>query len=254
VDSSTKQLKIKNDKLSETLRFERDMFDILGHELRTPLTTVRNAVFLNEKLLNDSTNSINIEKIKQYNDTALRNSQKEIELLNTLLSATKIDNNKLELKTGRVDLVDIVKNSFADFKKKAQDKGLNLILTKPEKAIVFADSSRTHEITDNLIDNAIKYTSDGNIEVIIKPLKNNVVFSVKDSGKGIPKKCIPHLGKKFYRVDNYVDSSSNFNIVRPGGTGLGLYVTFGLAKAMNCRMKVKSIENKGSDFSVYFPK
>ena len=251
IDFATTQLKNKNEKLTETLRFERDMFDILGHELRTPLSIARNAIYINEDLLNVS--SPNIAKIREYNSTALRNSQKEINLINTLLSATKIDNNKLDLNPDKIDLVDIVQNSLADFQNKATEKGLKIVLNTPKKALVFADTSRTHEITDNLIDNAIKYTSGGVIQISIKPFNNKVVFSVKDSGKGIPKKCIPNLGKKFYRVDNYVDSNSNFNIVRPGGTGLGLFVTYGLAKAMNCKINVLSAENHGSKFSVSFP-
>ena len=146
-----------------------------------------------------------------------------------------------------------MENSLSEFQSKAKNKGLNLTIEKPSKAIIFADNSRTHEITDNLIDNAIKYTDKGDIKISIKLYKKNVVFEVADSGKGIPKKYIPNLGKKFYRVDNYVDSSKNFNIVRPGGTGLGLYVTYGLAKAMNAQVHVSSEENKGSKFSVSFP-
>ena len=97
IKTAIKKLEVKNIKLAETLRFERDMFDILGHELRTPLSIARNAIYINESLLKEPDK--NLLKIQEYNSTALRNSEKEIELLNTLLSATKIDNNKLELKT-----------------------------------------------------------------------------------------------------------------------------------------------------------
>lgn len=83
-----------------------------------------------------------------------------------------------------------------------------------------------------------------------------VKFSVIDTGEGIPKEDIPNLGKKFFRSRMYLDSSSdnNMKVVRPGGTGIGLYVVFNLVKMMSGRVEIQSEVNKGSTFSVYLPK
>lgn len=256
VKQATAQLRANNEKLRETLRFERDMSDILGHELRTPLSIARNAIFLTNKYLN--LEEPDLLKAKNYCSTALKNTQKEVELLNTLLTSTKIDNNKLEIHLSEVNIADIIKNSIYEFENKAKKKGLNLIRRIPNKCFVETDKARFQEITDNLIENAIKYTDKGFVEIKLKILKTNILFIVKDSGKGIPKKHIKNLGKKFYRVDNYIKKESNSNsqidIVRPGGTGLGLYVTFSLIKALQGSIKIKSDEGKGSIFKVSIPK
>ncbi len=81
-----------------------------------------------------------------------------------------------------------------------------------------------------------------------------LLLSVTDTGQGIPASEIPNLGRKFYRVNNYVRGSKNSNdrIIRPGGTGLGLYVTFALVKAMGGEIDVQSKLGFGSTFSASF--
>jgi signal transduction histidine kinase len=238
------------------------MFDIMGHELRTPLSIARNAIFLTNKFLHSK--DFEIEKARNYSATALKHTQKEMDLLNTLLTATKIDNNRLELHPVEINIVEIINNSLLEFKRKAKEKGLDLIINIPKESIVWVDKARTQEIIDNLIDNAIKYTDKGFVEIILRDFKSKVSFSVTDSGKGIPKRHIKHLGKKFYRVDNYVnkvdknhkdlENHTHLDVVRPGGTGLGLYVTFCLIREMNGTIKITSAENKGTTFAITIPK
>jgi signal transduction histidine kinase len=179
-----------------------------------------------------------------------------VDLLNTLLTATKIDNNKLELLPSKVDVVEVINNSLLEFRGRAKMKGLELINDIPAESILWVDKARLQEIIDNLIDNAIKYTDKGFVEITLKDLKTKVIFSVTDSGKGIPEKYIKSLGKKFYRVDNYVNKmkESHIDVVRPGGTGLGLYVTFSLIKVMGGTIEITSKEGEGSCFKVSLPK
>ena len=253
VKQATSQLKVNNEKLKETLRFERDMFDIIGHELRTPLSIARNAIFLTNKYLN--LKDFEPERARIYSATALKHTQKEVDLLNTLLTATKLENNKLELLPSKVNVVEVINNSLLEFKGTAREKELEIIKDIPAESIIWIDKARLQEIIDNLIDNAIKYTDKGFVEIALKDLKTKVIFSVSDSGKGIPEKHIKSLGKKFYRVDNYVNKvGGNVDIVRPGGTGLGLYITFSLIKAMNGKIEITSRTGKGSCFKVSLPK
>jgi signal transduction histidine kinase len=229
------------------------MFDIIGHELRTPLSIARNAIFLTNKYLN--LKDFEPEKARIYSATALKHTQKEVDLLNTLLTATKIDNNKLELLPSKVNVVEVINNSLLEFKGRAKEKDLEVIKDIPAESILWVDKARLQEIIDNLIDNAIKYTDKGFVEITLKDLKTKVIFSVSDSGKGIPKRYIKSLGKKFYRVDNYVNKvESHVDIVRPGGTGLGLYITFCLIKVMGGTIEITSEEGKGSCFKVELPK
>jgi len=132
----------------------------------------------------------------------------------------------------------------------AKQRGLECInKTDPNTPFVYADRTRVVEVLNNLISNAIKYTLKGGVTVSTKYDDNFVVVTIEDTGKGIPQDKIPSLGGKFFRIDNYLGSE----IVRPGGTGLGLYITFGLVKLMGGQMSVKSEVGKSSTFEFSLP-
>ncbi len=255
VDDQTKELQEKYEQLEELSRKERDMLDILGHELRTPLSIARNAIdFL---ITLRKAGKLTTETTGKYTDMAQEHIYREIKLLETMLSATKVDNDKLSLTFEKVDLIDVINDSFEGLSGKAKKKGLQLSFEPITGVFSYCDRVRAQEIIDNLVDNAIKYTDSGFVKVRIEEVENFYKISIIDSGKGIPSKDLPNLGKKFFRVDNYVKNQANKNdieIVRPGGTGLGLYVTFELARAMGGDVIVESMEGKGSTFSVLFLK
>ncbi|NLZ24712.1 hypothetical protein GX888_03155, partial [Candidatus Dojkabacteria bacterium] len=115
---------------------------------------------------------------------------------------------------------------------------------------VYADRVRVAEILNNLISNAVKYTKQGTIIVSAEASNSNIRISVKDTGVGISKEDLDRIGEKFFRVGHYLES----DIVRPGGTGLGLYITFKLARLMGGDIKVKSQVNKGTTFTLTLPK
>lgn len=252
IDAATALLRVKNIKLAENLRFERDMLDILGHELRTPLSIARNAVVMTKDMLEQK--PLPTQRLKEYNVMAVENVVREIDLLETLLSATKIDNNRLQMLFDKVDLLDVVEDSLTGLREKANHKGLILSFKKPAESFVYADRTRIQEISDNLIDNAIKYTDKGRVDISIRTEGGLTYLSVKDTGHGIPKDELPSIGKKFYRVDNYLKSSkdSDLKVIRAGGTGLGLYVTYSLAKAMGGKVSLESKVGEGSTFTVSF--
>jgi len=133
----------------------------------------------------------------------------------------------------------------------------------PEVPIeVFGDRIRLPEVVDNLLSNAVKYTQKGYVELTIDSDTDDkfIIVKVKDSGPGMPKEAIPHLGTKFFRVQQHLEKvhkdveKGSTQIVRPGGTGLGLYVTFGLVKMMNGSVTVESELGKGSTFTIKIPK
>lgn len=254
VISNLLALSIVNERLmGETVRKERDMLDILGHELRTPLTIGRNAV-LSLKQFKIS-GQLSDELLHTYLKIAEDNLAREVRLLETMLSTTKIDNDSLKLVNTKVNLTEVINDSIEAFKPKSTDKGLDIELQLENNLFVYGDRVRVQEIVDNLIDNAIKYTDNGKIIIRTYKNKENIFCSVEDTGSGISEKDIPHLGKKFYRVKTYLQSSleSGTKIVRPGGTGLGLYVTYGLVKSMKGKIKVESLVNQGSKFIFYLP-
>src|SRR5260221_1262318 len=181
---------------------------------------------------------------------------REKKILETVLSSTRIENDRLQTVFTKVDCIDVVKDTLAANSEDAKHKNLDL-KTEISKESLFAWAGRDQakEILDNLVSNAVKYKQKGSIVIKLEDANDFVEFSVTDTGEGIPADEIPNLGKKFHRINMYVPSTDKeHQTIRPGGTGIGLYVVFGLVKIMNGRIEVKSKIGEGSTFIVYLPK
>lgn len=255
VELQTKELKEKVKLLEEASRKENDMIDIMGHELRTPATVIKlNVDFLHrftDKLPTDRESFLKyVSRIKDAVDT-------EIKLINTLLTSAKLAGDKIELNREKVNVFKEIDMALHAEEEEAKGKDLQLINNLIEKdSFVFADHARVAEIFYNLISNAVRYTEKGSVTIDSNEENGFIKVMIKDTGRGISKSDLPKLGTKFFRTKTYIESKSgdNFDIVRPGGTGLGLYVTFGLARKMGGRVEVDSEVGKGSTFSVFLPK
>lgn len=256
VKKATKELTLKNVELEESLRKERDMLDILGHELRTPLSTSRNSLEMLD--IYKKQGKLDEAKLNHHLDIAKENLTREIKILETILSSSRIDNSRLQLNYEEVDANDVVEDSISSYKEQAEKKGLILKTILPnDRVYCYGDRAATQQIVDNLVSNAIKYTQKGAVTVELKLEAETVVFTVSDTGEGIPAEEIPNLGKKFYRINPYLKSEGKIGgrqIVRPGGTGIGLYVVFKLTGMMNGTVNVSSEVGKGSAFTIKLPR
>lgn len=256
IDYATTELTSKNQQLEEALRKERDMLDILGHELRTPLSTSRNS--LNIIDIYKKQGKLDEANLNHHLDIAKENLTREIKILETILSSSRIDNSRLQLNNEEVEANDVIEDSVLSYKEQAEKKGLEIRTVLPtDKIYCYGDRSATQQIIDNLVSNAIKYTQKGSVTLETKLEGENVVFAVSDTGEGIPAEEIPNLGKKFYRINPYLESEGKIGdrqIVRPGGTGIGLYVVFKLVTMMNGTVNVTSEVGKGSTFTIKLPR
>jgi len=250
VDEQTKELQIRVEQLQEARRKERDMVDIMGHELRTPATIVK----LNASLLEKYIDS-NPADFKKYVDRIKDSIENEIKLINTLLTSAKLEGNRVEISNESVDIKYEIEMVLHRYELDAQSKGIILInQVLPDTPNIFADKVRTIEIIDNLVGNAVKYTKQGSVTIQTEYDDENVKVSVIDTGDGISQEEIVKLGQKFHRVDNYTGNGGDVEIVRPGGTGLGLFVVFGLVKLMHGKIWVESEVGKGSKFIFTLPR
>jgi signal transduction histidine kinase len=256
IEEATTELKKKNLELADALRKERDMLDILGHELRTPIGTARNALFMLKVLLKKE--KLTNKTVDKYLKIASDSVNREIKILESILSSAKIENDRLDLTFEEVNIKEVIDNSFNAYKIEAEKKELKLKVDLPakQKLSVYGDRTGVQQIMDNLVSNAIKYTQRGSVVIFAKKNSDNVIFGTVDTGEGIHKSEIKNLGKKFYRINPYLHSEGkieNRNIIRPGGTGIGLYVVFNLVKNMNGKIEVESELGKGSTFKVSLP-
>jgi two-component system sensor histidine kinase VicK len=231
------------------------MVDVMGHELRTPITIVRNALLVLKSKLKEG-EKLTPRQVLGYVEKSIESTRREITLVETLLSATKIESNRVQLLLTKTDMVDVINDSMEAHKQSAIEKKLKVIYQRPKKDYwAYADRTRTQEIMDNFFSNAVKYTPKGSITITIDQDKRFVSISVKDTGAGIHSSDLKHLGKKFYRAKQYLNNKNGTDnkVVRPGGTGLGLYVSFNLIRIMHGKITIKSKLGQGSTFTMSLP-
>ena len=259
VDEQTKDLKNKINQLKEARRRERDIVDIMGHELRTPMTVIQNYHELMGRLIdkNKFKSKSAFKKYQEYMDIIGLNIQKEISLINVLLDSAKLESGQMELNKEPVDILDLIDDAILCHKGDAKSKDLYIKYLKPKShnfPKIYADKIRVHEILDNLISNAIKYTNQGGLEIKVDSIKDYVRIIFSDTGIGMEEKDLKNIGKKFYRSNQYLtDKNDKVHSERPSGTGLGLFVTFNLIKTHGGKVKVSSKLGKGSVFTVTLP-
>jgi len=257
VDAQTKELQIKVEQLQEARKKENDMIDIMGHELRTPATIVKLNAQLLEKFAGDIDSDP--EAYKRYVNRIKMAVDNEIKLINTLLSSAKLEGNKIVIDPEEVDIKEEVEMAIHGNEKDANEKNLPIINNmKLDTPNVYADKARVVEILNNLISNAVKYTERGSVTVENRYDDNWIEISIIDTGYGISAEELPKLGQKFFRAGNHINSDiqvgEKIEIVRPGGTGLGLFVTFNLIRKMGGDVRVESEVGKGSKFIFVLPR
>lgn len=221
----------------------KEMFlSVMSHEIRTPL----NAVIGMTHLLLD-----NNPKESQLDDLNILkfSSENLLHIINDILDFTKIETGNLQLETIPFDLhtlsVDIINSLQLNANKKGNE--LQLIYDDQIPAVLLGDKTRLYQVLMNLLGNAIKFTDNGVIKLIIamKKLDNHtstILFQVKDNGIGIPK------DKQSYIFETFTQAKTD--IARKyGGTGLGLAITKKLLKLYGSDIEVKSVESKGTTFS-----
>ncbi len=225
---------------------KNEFISIASHQLRTPLTSIKGYI----SLIRDG----DYGRIGKEVDTALKkifiSNERLIKLVNDLLSLSRIEFGKFTFAFRNNDIADMVEGIVEGFNLEAENKNLKIKYIKPTKKIhsfVF-DKSKMHEVISNLIDNAIKYTPTGGIEVQVKESGSKIRIIISDTGKGMGKEEVEYIFDKFRRGEG----SSSLNTE---GTGLGLYVCKKIVDAH--KGKVFAISDgvgKGSQFIVELKK
>ncbi len=211
----------------------------VSHELRTPLTAIKGYA---ETLKEDSEGDA-----AGYLDVILRNTDRLIALVKDIqiLSEVERDGSFLKLESTKVD--DLLKTVLPLFQNRASSSGLDLscVMDKPDLAVM-ADRYRVEQVLVNLIDNALKYTEEGRVEVRVSSRGSWAVIAVSDTGRGIPEDKQERIFERFYVVDR---SRSR----KMGGTGLGLAIAKHIVEAHGGSISVTSTPGQGSIFLFTLP-
>ena len=224
-------------------RVRRDFVANVSHEFRTPLTAIQGfAETLLAGAIDDAQNRV------RFLEIILEHARRLARLTEDLLRLSQMDSDRLELEIDETSVSQIVDSCLATAQHRASENGLKLSVNIPENPpSVAGDQRRLAEVLQNLLDNARQYTlPGGEIVLSVEASESEVVFTVSDTGIGIPRVDQSRIFERFYRVDAARSREA-------GGTGLGLAIAKHLIEAHGGRIWVESEIGKGSHFHFSVP-
>jgi two-component system, OmpR family, phosphate regulon sensor histidine kinase PhoR len=231
-------------RLRQLERTRREFVANVSHELRTPLSLIKGSV---ETLLDGAVSQPAIAS--KFLDIIDRHCDRLTFLIEDLLTLSRLESGQLAINYDTVPLRGHVSEVFDDFRRKAEDRGVQLINDVPSGLRARADSDRLDQVLSNLIDNAIKYGRPGGsvrIEGREIPGSDFVEMAVADDGPGIPTEAAERVFERFYRVDTARSREQ-------GGTGLGLSIVKHIIQAHGGEVRLETAPAKGAAFRFTLP-
>lgn len=234
-------LRIAKEAAEITAQSKNEFLANISHEIRTPMNAIIGYTHL--ALKNKLT-----PKLRNYLNTIARSSENLLHLINDVLDFSKIEADRLELESVEFKLDEIIRHTSEIVSHKAEEKNIQFLVSVNPAApnALVGDPYRLSQILLNLANNAIKFTSSGQVLITVEPVETDLsdcllMFSFKDTGIGMTPEHISKLFKPFSQADSSVTR-------RFGGTGLGLAICKHLVEMMGGRILVESQPGKGSLF------
>jgi len=237
------ELEIQRQHVEEANRLKSEFLSNMSHELRTPLNSV-NA--LSRVLILQAREKLTSEEIN-YLEIIERNGKHLLSLINDILDLSKIEAGRMDIHLSSFSIKTMIENIMESIAPLAVEKNIQFEKICPDDLPnIESDESRTYQILQNIITNAVKFTDQGSVVISAKKTENHIDISVKDTGIGISTKDLEDIFEEFRQVDGA--STRKFE-----GTGLGLAIAYKAAKLMGGNIQVNSTIGKGSEFTISLP-
>ncbi|MDP8253958.1 MAG: ATP-binding protein [Candidatus Kaelpia aquatica] len=231
-------------KRKEVEQLKDEFISTVSHELRTPLSIIKEGISL---VLDEIPGKINKDQ-KDILQTAKDSTGRLTKIINSLLDISKFEAKKVELERTDVKMSDLAGKVYDMFKNLIEDKGLSFTLKDlSEESMVYIDEDKVVQVFTNLVGNALKFTKQGKIDIIVKDVGSEVECMVFDTGIGIAKKDLPNVFNKFEQFGRTPG---------PGikGTGLGLSISKNIVEIHGGQIWVESELGKSTKFIFTLPK
>ena len=226
--------------LEKATQYKSRFLATMSHDLRTPLNAV---LGFTRVLQSGRAGPLNPQQL-QYLERMQGNGMQLLQLVNDLLDLSRIEAGSLAIDQRETSLNRLIQDSMAHFQPRAEAQGLSLKLEAPDSLPVLkTDPGRLLQVLNNLIDNALKYTSRGSISLRIVQEVHELLIQVNDTGPGIAPEHQALIFQPFYQVAGTGRS----------GVGLGLAITFQLCQLLGYRLSLRSEPGKGSSFTIGIP-
>jgi PAS domain S-box-containing protein len=223
-------------------RMKTEFLAQMSHEIRTPINTLLSFSSLIREDIKDVIN----EQLKEYFTYQLNAGKRIIRTIDLILNMSEIQTGSFKTSFKRLNLLSILHDLFNEFKSIAFERNLELKLNKQsDDYLVYADEYSVSQIFGNLINNAIKYTPQGEIELNVFRDDNNAIVEIKDSGIGISDEYLQEIFEPFTQEEQGYTR-------RFEGSGLGLALVKKYCDLNNLGISVDSVKGKGTSFSISF--
>jgi two-component system cell cycle sensor histidine kinase PleC len=216
----------------------------MSHELRTPLNAV---IGFSEIMAKELFGEIGNAQYKQYASDIYDSGSHLLDLINDILDMAKIEANKLTLTPKPLEPMVVIEQAARLTKRKAEDKGLSLVIDAEDLGEIEADHRAVKQILLNLLSNAVKFTDQGAIMVHGRGNAHSITLRVVDTGCGIPPEHLPRLARPFEQVEQELTRNHH-------GTGLGLALTKSLVEMHGGKLSIQSEVGRGTIVTVTLPR
>lgn len=239
-----KKIELAHKQLSELNATKDKFFSIIAHDLRGPIGGVNNLL----DVVSDDFDSGDKKEIRKYLEQARKTSKETYNLLNNLLLWSKTQRKEIKTKRAKYNLDQVLQSNLKLIEQRAEFKKVKIINKADKKLHAFFDKDQINTVIRNLLDNAIKYASEGDsIEVSSKSDKNMLILCIKDSGIGMNSEIID----KLFTIDSKQESRPGTNNEK--GSGLGLILCKEFVEQNKGKIWVESKINQGASFSFSIP-